>query len=55
MDDAVAVALVMRTPYGWRFRMFAPAGVAAELGAGREHLALNLFQFLAGTRHGSIW
>ena len=53
MDDAVAVALVMGAPGGRRFGMFAAAGVAAELGIGRENLAFDLFQFLAGARHGS--
>src|ERR1035438_3953020 len=42
VDDAVAVALVMRAPFGRRFRMFATARVTAELRAGRANLPLDL-------------
>ena len=51
MNYPVAVALVMRAPFGRRFRMFAAARVTAELRAGREDLPLDLFQFLTGAGH----
>jgi hypothetical protein len=51
MNNPVAVALVMRAPFGRRFRMFATARVTAELRAGRKNLPLDLFQFLAGAGH----
>ena len=52
MDDAVAVALVMRAPFRRGLLVFASARVAAELRVGRENLAFDLFQFLTGARHG---
>src|SRR5450432_2187008 len=52
MDDAVAVALVMRAPFGRGFRMVAAACVTAELCVRREDLSFNLFQFQSGARHG---
>src|ERR1035441_4114146 len=51
MNDPVAVALIMRAPFGRRFLVFAATGVAAELRAGRENLPLDLFQFLTGAGH----
>ena len=53
MDDPVAVALILGTPFGRRLGMFASAGVAAELSIGGKRLSLNLFQFLARARHVS--
>jgi len=38
MDHPVAVALVLRPPFGRGFRVFTPARVAAELRVGREGL-----------------
>ena len=53
MNDAVAVALVLRAP-GWRrLVVFSPARVAAELRVRRENLPFDLFQFLSRARHGS--
>ena len=51
MNDPVAVALVMCAPFGWRLGIFAPAGIAAELGVRREDLPFDLFQFLSGAGH----
>ena len=51
MDDAVAVSLVMRAPFGRGFRVLTSAGVAAELRVWREDLAFDLFQFLSRPGH----
>ena len=55
MNDAVTVALVVRAPFRRRLGILAAARVATELGVGRERLPFDLFQFLTGARHGSIW
>src|SRR5580704_8668531 len=54
MNDAVAVALIVRPPRGRRFGIFAPEGIAAELRVGRKDLAFDLFEFLSGSRHRLI-
>jgi hypothetical protein len=51
MDDAVAVALILRSPDRRRFGKIASARVAAELRVRRENLAFDLFEFLSGARH----
>jgi hypothetical protein len=53
MNDAVAVALIMRAPFGRDFLVFTTARVAAELCVRRENLAFDLFEFLSGAGHGS--
>ena len=52
MNDAVAVALVLRAPERWWFLKLSPTRVAAELRIRREDLAFEGFEFLAGARHG---
>src|SRR6185503_15435397 len=52
MDDAIAIALVLRAPFGRRFDVFASARIAAELRVRRERLAFDLFKFLPRSRHG---
>jgi len=54
VNDPVAVTLVMCPPVGRFFRVFAAAGVCAELGVRREALPLQLFQFFACAGHASI-
>src|SRR6185437_16825091 len=55
MNDAVAVALILRAPFGWRLGKFASARIAAKLREGREGLSFDLFEFLSRARHGLIW
>src|ERR1035437_2997908 len=55
MNDAVAVALIMRAPFGRDFLVFTAASVAAELRVGRENLAFDLFKFLTSAGHNLIW
>ena len=52
MNHAVTVALVLRAPDRRNFLVLATARVAAELGVRCEKLAFELFEFLAGARHG---
>ena len=54
MDDAVAVALVMGAPFGWRFVVDAAAGGGAELGVRGEELPFALFEFGTRDRHKGI-
>src|ERR1035437_8778055 len=53
VDESVAVALIMRAPFGRNFLVFTTASVAAELCVRRENLAFDLFEFLSGAGHGS--
>ena len=53
VNDAITVPLVMRAPIGRLFRVFAPAGIGAELRVRREELPLQLFDFFASPRHRS--
>jgi len=53
MDDAVAVPLILGAPDRGFLTVFAAPGIRAELGVGRQNLALDLFQFLAGAGHDS--
>src|SRR5258708_29483473 len=52
MDDAVAVALIMRAPNGGQFGKFASPHVTAELRVMRKDLTFDLFQFLSRAGHG---
>ena len=53
VDDAVAVALVMRPPVGRFLRVFAAARVGAELGVASQILPLQLFEFFSRAGHES--
>src|SRR5260221_14532529 len=53
VDDAVAVALVLRAPFRRRLGIFSPARIGAELGEGREDFAFELFEVLARAGHAN--
>ena len=48
MNDAIAVALVMRAPLMRLLWMLSPAGISAELRERREGLALVIFELGTG-------
>jgi hypothetical protein len=45
VDDAIAIALVLRSPLGRGFRIDSTAGIGAELGIASQRLPLSSFQF----------
>ena len=52
MNDAVAIALVLRAPIGRGFAVTAAASGGAELGVRRKSPAFEFFKFKQRARHG---
>ena len=52
VNDAIAVALILRAPFGRFLVIFATARVGAELSVRSKIATLDFFEFNAGARHG---